>query len=190
MGASLAWEAWLRGYEVTAVCGPTHVNLPPNVQKIQVETASEMLSACSQAFEGSDLFVASAAVLDWEVEGPAQEKLKKEAGVPSVEFRANPDILAELCKRKNQKQFILGFAAETEKVLESGQKKRLRKGCDALFANDVSQPHSGLESTNNSGWWIDSRGEEFIPVCSKAEVARQILDRIEMRTLGSSNADI
>lgn len=183
MGASIAWAAWREGYQVTAVCGPlpADVPLPPGIAVHRVQTAREMLEIARAEFEACDVFVASAAVLDWDVSTPSSEKLKKEDGAPSLALERNPDILATLAAGKRPGQFVLGFAAETRNVVEAGVRKRLLKNCDALFANDVSSSAHGLESAQNGGFWIARDSLFEIGVRDKPELATLLLHLLEGR---------
>lgn len=188
MGAHLCWEAVRRGYEVTVVSGPCEVTLPPGVLQYRVETAKEMFSICENQWPRHDVFISAAAVLDWDVANPATQKLKKLAtnnatSAPSLLWSENPDILATLCKSKTPHQKVWGFAAETESVTENGTEKFLRKGCDALFANDVSKRDGGFEAENNSGYWISRATGEItvqeIPSQPKANLANTLFGLFE-----------
>jgi phosphopantothenoylcysteine decarboxylase/phosphopantothenate--cysteine ligase len=179
MGASLCWAAVEQGYAVTAICGPTEVNLPSGIEMVRVQTAQEMLGASLLAWKNADVFIAAAAVLDWDVKNPASRKLKKEQGVPSVDFEKNRDILATVSAEKKSHQFVLGFAAETEEPIQNAVFKLKQKGCNAIFANDVSSSLQGFESELNGGWWIDSSEQvTHLGTCSKMELARQLISRI------------
>ncbi len=186
MGAAIAWAGVECGYDVTAIAGPTEAPLPGAARVVRVTTAAEMSRAALEAWGASagaagegDLFVAAAAVLDWDVANPAADKLKKEKGAPSLEFARNPDILAEAAARRRKGQFVLGFAAETREPVEYGLAKLKAKGCDAVFANDVSREGQGFESADNSGWWITPGGVREVPLASKAELARAILALVD-----------
>jgi phosphopantothenoylcysteine decarboxylase/phosphopantothenate--cysteine ligase len=181
MGAAIAWAARRAGYRVTAVAGPCDAPLPSDVAIHRVQTAGEMLARAEPAFESADLFVAAAAVLDWEVKTPSRQKLKKEQGAPTIAFERSPDVLATLSARKRPGQFILGFAAETENPVQEGTQKRLRKNCDALFANDVSISSQGFESNANGGWWIAPQELFEITVRPKAELATLLIRLMEGR---------
>jgi phosphopantothenoylcysteine decarboxylase/phosphopantothenate--cysteine ligase len=179
MGASLCWAAVEKGYQVTAICGPTDVELPNGIEVIRVTTAREMLDASLKKWEMAKIFIASAAVLDWDVKNPATNKLKKESGTPEIELAKNPDILAEVSRLKNSSQFVLGFAAETENPTQNGIIKLRQKGCDAIFVNDVSQPNQGFESSFNGGWWMSSPDKvEHLDACPKSELARKLFAKI------------
>lgn len=179
MGAALAWAAARAGFSVTAICGPSEVPLPTNATIVRVETAREMFDAALEAWTKSHLFLAAAAVLDWDVANFSSRKLKKESGEnPSLDFAKNPDILAEACRARRPGQFVVGFAAETDDALNSGLKKLSAKGCDAVFVNDVSKPEQGFEVDQNAGWWI-TKGEPKRPLelepSSKVALATKII---------------
>lgn len=188
MGASLAWAAALRGYNVTAIAGPISesVCLPRSANVIQVDTAEKMFDAAKAHFSKCDIFISAAAVLDWDVVNPAPQKLKKESNIPlSIEFKKNPDILAELSKLKRADQFVLGFAAETEEPLLAAQRKLSLKNCDAIFANDVSRPDQGFESQSNAGWWITTHHTSEIHSVPKPDLAHILIDSIELAVRSS-----
>ena len=181
MGAAIAWAAWREGYQVTVIAGPGDAPLPPGITVHRIQTAQEMLARAAEEFEACDFFVSAAAVLDWDVESPSIEKLKKEEGAPSLSFVRNPDILATLAEKKRPDQFVLGFAAETRNIVEAGIHKRLSKNCDGLFANDVSLQSHGFESSQNGGFWITRDSIFEIGVRPKAELATLMIQLMEGR---------
>jgi phosphopantothenoylcysteine decarboxylase/phosphopantothenate--cysteine ligase len=191
MGAALCWAAAEAGYEVTAISGPSEVELPRGIKLICVQTAREMADASIAAWktEGvsttesgnySRIFIAAAAVLDWDISNPSSKKLKKESGSPQLDLVKNPDILATISKMKTSGQFVLGFAAETDQPIENAQEKLRTKGCNAIFANDVSGSEKGFESPLNSGWWITSAAAVTpIETMTKTQLARKLIAMIE-----------
>jgi phosphopantothenoylcysteine decarboxylase/phosphopantothenate--cysteine ligase len=189
MGAALAWAAAERGYDVTAICGPTEAPLPPGIKVMRVSTAAQMASAAQAAFAESSLFISAAAVLDWEVANPSAAKLKKLEGAPApkLELERSPDVLATLAAKKGSGQFILGFAAETENAVENARGKLSAKNCDAVFANDVSKEGQGFEVSRNAGWWVSPAGVTELKAQPKALLARNILDLIEKTANGYTN---
>lgn len=179
MGAALCWAAVERGYSVTAVCGPSEVPLPEQVLKIPVQTARQMLDASVQAWKMADIFIATAAVLDWDVKNPATQKLKKGDGMPVLDLVRNEDILKRVSESKKAGQFVLGFAAETREPIVYGFKKLQEKGCDAVFANQVSLDNQGFESDLNSGWLLFPPDSVVnFEKTTKAALARQLIERI------------
>ncbi|WP_413204383.1 bifunctional phosphopantothenoylcysteine decarboxylase/phosphopantothenate--cysteine ligase CoaBC [Rhodospirillum sp. A1_3_36] len=128
------------GARVTLVSGPVHEPDPPGVTVVRITTAAQMLDACEAALP-ADLAVCAAAVADWTVDGPALQKMKKTPGgaPPTIALRPNPDILATLSQDSARRPaLVVGFAAETERVVDHARDKRTRKGCDWILANDVS----------------------------------------------------
>ena len=132
------------GAETMLVSGPVEIEPPSGVKLLKVTTAREMLAACEASLP-ADVAVCTAAVADWRPEIAANSKIKKEknAATPTIRLVENPDILATLAKHKQRPHLLIGFAAETENVIDHAIAKRLRKGCDWIVANDVS-PHTGI----------------------------------------------
>lgn len=162
------------GARVTLVAGPVTLATPPGVTRIDVETAREMASAVELALP-ADAAVMVAAVADWRVESTGQ-KLKKGVVPPVLHLVENPDILATLAKSPNRPKLLIGFAAETEKVIEHASAKRLRKGVDWIIANDVSGDVMGGEA--NAVHIVTADGVESWERLPKDEVARRLADRI------------
>lgn len=183
MGYALAAEAARRGAEVVLVSAPTALPTPYGVRRVDVETALEMRDAVRAEWPGVEIAVMCAAVADFRPARPADRKLKKEALAPeaplALELVENPDILAELCRERGQR-VVVGFAAESEDVLEAARRKLARKGCDLLVANDVSRADAGFDSDRNAVWLLDAGGAvEELPLLAKAEVAARVFDRVE-----------
>lgn len=162
------------GARVTLVAGPVTLATPPGVDRIDVETAREMASAVGLALP-ADAAVMVAAVADWRVEGAGQ-KLKKGVVPPVLHLVENPDILATLAKSPDRPKLLIGFAAETEKVIEHASAKRLRKGVDWIIANDVSGDVMGGEA--NAVHIVTADGVESWERLPKEEVARRLAARI------------
>lgn len=180
MGASLAWAFTQAGYPVELICGPIEVPLPEEAKVTRIQTASEMLEGALQAWTHHTLFISTAAVLDWEFKNPSLQKLKKEENPPLLSLQKAPDILSTLASQKKRDQIVIGFAAETENLLENATRKLKQKNCDALFVNDVSNPTQGFESQNNSGFWILPHSEPLeISNCPKTVLARKLVSLIE-----------
>jgi phosphopantothenoylcysteine decarboxylase/phosphopantothenate--cysteine ligase len=180
MGFALAEEALARGAEVVLVAGPVALPTPFGVTRIDVETAREMLDAVLAALERATIVIASAAVADYRVAEPARDKIKHEDR-PSLQLELveNPDISLAVAKRKGRR-ILVGFAAETSRVLENARDKLARKGYDLIVANDVSRAGIGFDSDRNEVAILGPGPEEsvHVPETSKREVARTILDRI------------
>jgi len=176
-GHAVAAALARRGAETVLVSGPTREPDPPGVRVVHVESAREMLAACEAALP-VEVAVCAAAVADWRVEA-APQKLKKQKGPPPLVLVENPDILATLSQAGNRRpRLVIGFAAETEKLIEHAKAKRQKKGCDWILANDVSAKSGTFGGDRNTIHVIDAGGVEHWPVLSKAEVAKRLADRI------------
>ncbi|WP_460448360.1 bifunctional phosphopantothenoylcysteine decarboxylase/phosphopantothenate--cysteine ligase CoaBC [Alsobacter sp. SYSU BS001988] len=170
------------GAEVTLVSGPVALADPPGVAVVKVETAAEMLAAV-EARMPVDAAVFCAAVADWRVARAGDEKLKKTpGGPPSLGLVENPDILATIAKRTSGRPvLVVGFAAETEKVIDHAKAKLARKGCDWIVANDVSTPAGGtgvMGGDRNTVSIITREGVETWPTLDKTAVAERLAQRI------------
>ena len=167
------------GARVTFVTGPTSVPPPEGVAVMRVETARQMLAAVQSALP-ADAAVMAAAVADWRAANAAGQKMKKDGSgkAPALEFAVNPDILATVSKGANRPRLVVGFAAETEKVVDHATAKRLRKGCDWIVANDVSPETGIMGGAENAVTLISATGAESWPRMGKDQVARQLAQRI------------
>ena len=167
------------GAEVVFVTGPASVPPPPGVTVRKVETAREMREAVMAALP-ADAAVCAAAVADWRVVAASEQKMKKGAGgLPRLEFAENPDILAEVSQlTTGRPRLVVGFAAETETVVEHATAKRKRKGCDWIVANDVSPATGIMGGTENAVTLITDDGAETWERMGKDAVARKLADRI------------
>ena len=162
------------GARVTLVAGPVALTTPAGVSRVDVETAAQMKQAVEDALP-ADAAVLVAAVADWRVEA-SPSKLKKNAGPPELRWSENPDILARLSGSAARPRLVVGFAAETDNVLEAATAKRLRKGCDWIVANDVSGDVMGGDE--NEVHLIGADGAEHWGRTSKAQVARRLAQHI------------
>jgi phosphopantothenoylcysteine decarboxylase/phosphopantothenate--cysteine ligase len=177
-GHAIAAALAALGARVTLVSGPVALPDPPLMKVHHVETAREMLAACEAALP-ADIAVMAAAVADWRVAREAAQKLKKQPGAaaPTLEMTLNPDILAALASHASARPaLVVGFAAETERVVEHATAKRARKGCDWIVANDVSGEVMGGEV--NRVHLITESGAEDWPELPKPEVATRLAHRI------------
>ena len=182
MGHAIADEAARRGFHVTLVTTSDRPALPA-VKVVAVETADEMAEAVQSV--DADIAIMAAAVADFRPANSSSEKLSRSVGLDSIELAPNPDILASVVARE-QKPFVVGFAAETGD-LDRAVEKTLRKKVDLLVYNDVTEPGSGFGTDTNQVVLIDSDGTtETWPLITKHEVASRLLDRIvaEMQTQG------
>ena len=179
-GYAIAQAVARLGAETVLVSGPTNLPDPPGVTVKRVETAREMLAACESALP-ADIAICAAAVADWRVASDAEQKLKKTPGeqAPALMLVENPDILATLSQIKEKRpSLVVGFAAETEKVVEHATSKRLRKGCDWIVANDVSPATGVMGGDLNTVHLITREGQEDWPLLPKQAVAERLARRI------------
>ena len=186
-GHAIAEALARAGASVTLVSGPTRLADPTGVATVHVETAQEMLEACLANLP-ADIAVCAAAVADWRVSGRADQKLKKDSGaLPSLTLTENPDILATLSKPGSARPaLVVGFAAETEAVLEHATAKRKRKGCDWILANDVSEGTGTFGGDRNRIQFVDDTGHEDWPDATKAEVAETLAGKIAAHFSGAA----
>jgi phosphopantothenoylcysteine decarboxylase/phosphopantothenate--cysteine ligase len=183
MGFAIAAEAARRGAEVTLVAAPSALATPPNVRRVDVESALEMRAAVQAELAAASVVVMAAAVADFRPAQAAARKIKKEdlgegEGL-RLELVPNPDILQEISADRGGR-VVVGFAAESHDVVEAARRKLRRKGCDLIVANDVSRSDAGFESDRNAVWFVWPGGDvEELPLLPKEEVARRLLDRVE-----------
>ncbi len=185
-GAALAAALRDLGARVSFVTGPAAVPPPEGVTVIRVETARQMLAAVEAALP-ADAAVFAAAVADWRVANAAGQKMKKDGSgqAPALEFAENPDILATVSRMgAGRPALVVGFAAETEQVVDHASAKRLRKGCDWIVANDVSPETGIMGGAENAVVLISDRGAEPWPRLGKDEVARRLAERIAAQLTG------
>ncbi|MEZ5789169.1 MAG: bifunctional phosphopantothenoylcysteine decarboxylase/phosphopantothenate--cysteine ligase CoaBC [Xanthobacteraceae bacterium] len=178
-GHAIARAAAEAGAEVTLVSGPVRIADPPRMKVIHVESARAMLAAVEAGLP-ADVAIFAAAVADWRVAEAAAQKTKKTAaGPPTLTLVENPDILATIARRKaGRPRLVVGFAAETERVVEHARDKLGRKGCDWIVANDVSKESGVMGGDRNTVHLVTAAGVESWPSQSKEEVARALVARI------------
>ena len=174
-GFAIAEALAALGARVTRVAGPVSLPTPAGVIRIDVETAREMADAVAAALP-ADAAVMVAAVADWRAEAPAGQKIKKGSGAPALALAENPDILATLAAAPNRPRLVVGFAAETETVVEHATAKRARKGADWIVANDVSGDVMG--GAANTVHLVTAEGVEHWERLPKSEVAARLAERI------------
>lgn len=184
-GAAVAHSLRDLGAEVVFITGPAAVRPPEGVQVVPVESAREM-EAAVQAALPADAGVFAAAVADWRVASASDRKLKKSKdGLPVLEFAENPDILKTVSQMKDGRPpLVVGFAAETNDVVENATAKRKRKGCDWIVANDVSPATGIMGGSENAVILISENGAEEWPRMGKDEVARRLAERIAAALAG------
>ncbi len=189
MGYALAEAAVRRGAKVILVSGPTALAAPGDVYFVPVESASEMLDAVMARLNDATVVIKAAAVADFRPRQKAQQKLKGKNAF-ALDLEANPDIAAEVSARRRA-QIVIGFAAETENVLENARRKLAAKKLDAIVANDISQPGIGMDSDRNAVTIITHSEVIEVPESSKREVAEKILDAAKkLRSSGRENEEL
>lgn len=178
-GYAIAGALARLGAETILISGPTTLATPPDVERINIETAKEMWAAAKNALP-VDVAVCAAAVSDWSVNKVAGEKIKKRSGADQVlRFKENPDILAGLSAKTNYRpHLVVGFSAETENVVENSRRKMARKKCDWMVANDVSPKTGIMGGDENSVHVITKDGVESWPRTTKIDVANRLAEKI------------
>ena len=180
-GHAIARAAALAGAQVVLVSGPVALSDPSGVETHHVESAREMLAVVESALP-ADIFIAVAAVADWRAENTGSQKIKKSTASkvpPRLALVENPDILAIIAKRKAGRPcLVIGFAAETEKLLENARAKLARKGCDLIVANDVGAEKGVMGGERNRVLLVEHAGEVQWPDLTKDDVARRLVVHI------------
>ncbi len=179
MGFALARQAKLMGAKVILICGKTSLQPPKADNCFYVQSAEEMYKAVFEHYESADIIIKAAAVSDYKPEKIFKEKIKKTQEKLILTLTKNPDILAELGKKKRSNQYLAGFAAETENLIEGANRKLKEKNLDLIIANDVSKKETGFESDYNQITLIDKNGEQkAYPILPKEKIAKEILIKI------------
>jgi phosphopantothenoylcysteine decarboxylase / phosphopantothenate---cysteine ligase len=180
MGFALAQAAAAMGAQVTLIAGPVQLATPAGVKRIDVTTAQQMYDAALAQADSSDIFIGCAAVADYRVANIASEKMKK-AGDDALHLQLvqNPDIIAAVAALDSNRPFTVGFAAETQNVLQYAKDKLQRKKLDLICANDVSDTRLGFNSDNNAVTLVWHAGEQQLPAQPKAGLARSIMQHIQ-----------
>jgi phosphopantothenoylcysteine decarboxylase/phosphopantothenate--cysteine ligase len=176
MGYALAEAALRRGARVLLVSGPTSLTPPGAAEVTRVESTEEMRDAVLKLLPQANVVIKTAAVADYRPKVAAAQKLKRK-GATTLELEATPDILQELSRKKSS-QIVVGFAAETENVLENARQKLVAKSLDAIVVNDVSQEGVGFDSDRNAVTIITRDEVAEIPETTKWEVAQRVLDQV------------
>ena len=179
MGYAIAQAAAQRGAEVLLVTGPSALEIPPNVNGVKVETTNEMLEAVMSAYEKMDVVIKAAAVADYRPRDVADQKIKKKTDdALTVVMDKNPDILKELGARKAH-QVLVGFAAETQNLLDNAREKIVKKNLDMIVANDVTAAGAGFNSDTNIVKFLFPNGEvRSLEQMAKTQVANILLDTV------------
>ena len=179
MGYAIAQAAAQRGAEVLLVTGPSALEIPPNVNGVKVESTNEMLEACMEAYEKMDVVIKAAAVADYRPRDVADQKIKKKTDdALTVVMDKNPDILKELGARKAH-QILVGFAAETQNLLDNAREKIVKKNLDMIVANDVTAAGAGFNADTNIVKFLFPSGEvRSLEQMAKTQVANILLDTV------------
>jgi len=178
MGFAIAETACRRGAEVILICGPNSLTCPAGVKPVQVVSAAEMKQAVIDNLPEADALVMAAAVADFRPTARMPKKIKKRDGVPEIKLEPTEDIIKEVQKIKS-KCLVIGFAAETEDVVENAGKKLSEKGLDLIVANRVGEPGSGFGADTNLAAVISPGDEKVeLTMMSKSGLAELLLDRI------------
>ncbi len=179
MGYAVAEAARDRGAEVLLISGPATAAPPTGIETRYIETTLELQDALLERFDQIDIVVMAAAVADYRPQAFSSNKLKKTTDQLTLSLAQNPDIAQALGERKREGQITVGFAAETNDLLENAQKKLIKKNCDLIVANDVLAEGAGFEGDTNIVTLLDQGGNcEQLPLLSKRQVADRILDRV------------
>jgi phosphopantothenoylcysteine decarboxylase/phosphopantothenate--cysteine ligase len=179
MGVALAKAASQMGANVTLVLGPTKIKVSDDsIAVIDIETAAQMLEVCQSKSDQNDIFIFAAAVADYRPETKADQKIKKKADEEmTIRLVPNPDIAKTLGKSKTSKQVMVGFALETEHLLENAKSKLESKNLDLIVLNDAKQEGAGFGTDTNIVTLIEHNKLEELPLMSKDEVAKAILSK-------------
>jgi phosphopantothenoylcysteine decarboxylase/phosphopantothenate--cysteine ligase len=187
MGFAIARAAREAGAEVTLVAGPVHLPTPRGVQRVDIQSARELLLAVEQRVGAASVFIATAAVADWRPASEAEQKIKKDGSgqVPALAFVENPDVLARVAQSERARSgalYCVGFAAESEALVQHAQAKRLRKGVPLLVGN-IGPATFGRD--DNQLLLVDADGVRELPRASKQALARQLIADIQARLTSS-----
>ena len=179
MGYAIAYDAMLRGAEVTLVSGKTSLQKPPFVNTIDVLSANDMFLAVKDNFENADIVVKSAAVADFTPVSTAEEKIKKSnTDFGEIKLKRTEDIIGYLGEHKRKGQFICGFSMETENMLENSRKKLTKKNMDMIVANNLKTEGAGFGTDTNVVTIITKDEEKLLPMMPKREVSHYILSAV------------
>jgi len=175
MGYAVAEAALARGASVTLITGPVSITPPEGARTIRVRSAAEMYNAVEESLSDATMVVMAAAVSDYRPTANHRQKIKKNGSALSLELEQTEDILASVTRQAGSR-IVIGFAAETENVIEGAKKKLAEKGADLIVANDVSASDAGFDVDNNRIALVSSEGVIELPLLSKLEAASRIID--------------
>jgi phosphopantothenoylcysteine decarboxylase/phosphopantothenate--cysteine ligase len=188
MGYAIAEEAAARGARVLLVSGPTNLPAPGAIERLNVTTTQEMFDEVTQHMAECDIIIAAAAPADYRSTSIAAQKIKKQKdGTIQIELVPTPDIVAHVGRNKRANQVVVGFAAETENLLDEARRKLRDKNLDAIVANDVTQSDAGFDVETNHVTWVSPSGAEMWPLLPKREVAARILDQAQNMLRGQTD---
>lgn len=187
MGYAIAEEAKKRGANVILVSGPTNISPPKGIKVVPVESAQQMFEAVIKEFDKADIVIKSAAVADYRPKEAFNQKVKKQPGDLVIEMERTPDILRTLGEAKGN-QVLVGFAAETNNLIEHAQEKLIRKKLDLIVANDISVEGAGFKEDTNIVTLIRKDGKvNQLPMMTKKQVANKLFDEIENMIKGNDS---
>ncbi|MGH2871550.1 MAG: phosphopantothenoylcysteine decarboxylase, partial [Solirubrobacteraceae bacterium] len=191
MGFALARRAAARGADVTLVAANVALEPPPGAELVPVSTAAQLGAACEAAFDACDVLLMAAAVADFRPRAPADGKLRKEHGVPSLEIEPTADVLAGLAARRRLDQVLVGFAAEHGAGgVASARGKLERKRLDAIVVNDVSDAAIGFDAPDNEVTILFAAGDDAqLARASKEKIADGVLDEVETLLVSKRESD-
>lgn len=176
MGFALAEEALKLGAVVTLVTGPTCLQCSAAINRVNIESAEDMYLAVTKVSDNHDIIIMSAAVADYTPKAKHNGKIKKNDDTMTIELVKTKDILKELGQRKTEKQTLVGFALESEKLVEYAKGKLERKNCNIIIANQANSPNSGFGKDVNTITIIDNKDNiTEVPTASKQDIAIEIL---------------
>ena len=180
MGIALASSAWRRGADVSLIAGAMTVSAPPGPNLVRVESTSDMADAVQTMLPRADVLIMAAAPADFRPQSVSSSKIKKGKSTPVLTMDHTVDILRATVAKRRKGAIIVGFALETDDVVDNAKKKLRDKSLDLIVVNDAKEPGAGFGVDTNRVTLIDRSGaEEVLPLLSKAEVADAILDRVE-----------
>ena len=178
MGYAIARHCMQRGAEVTLITGKTELNKPLFVNVTEIESARDMAEAVKACYAEQDIIIKSAAVADYRPQLVFDEKVKKKDSELSIALERTEDILQFLGDHRKEGQFLCGFSMETEHMLENSKEKLERKHLDMIIANNLRQEGAGFGTDTNVVTIITKDGYQELPIMSKEEVAKNIIDAI------------
>lgn len=178
MGYAIARHCMMRGADVTLVSGPTNLNPPPFVTVIPVVSAKEMFDTVTSHAKEQDIIIKSAAVADYRPATVASEKMKKSDNALALDLEKTEDILKYLGEHKKESPFLCGFSMETENMLDNSRAKLVKKNLDMIVANNLKQTGAGFGTDTNIVTLITKKDEQELPILTKDEVAKTIVDKI------------